>query len=51
MIDGPLQSRPMPFKGFPIEAVEFYEGLIADNSQTYWHGQQGRLRERRSKSR
>jgi uncharacterized protein (TIGR02453 family) len=26
----------MGFKGFPIEAVEFYEGLIADNSRTYW---------------
>lgn len=26
----------MAFKGFPIEAVEFYEGLIADNSRTYW---------------
>jgi uncharacterized protein (TIGR02453 family) len=26
----------MAFKGFPIEAVEFYEGLIGDNSRTYW---------------
>jgi uncharacterized protein (TIGR02453 family) len=26
----------MAFNGFPIEAVEFYEGLIADNSRTYW---------------
>jgi uncharacterized protein (TIGR02453 family) len=26
----------MPFNGFPIEAVEFYEGLIADNSKAYW---------------
>jgi len=26
----------MAFKGFPIEAVEFYEGLVADNSRTYW---------------
>jgi uncharacterized protein (TIGR02453 family) len=26
----------MVFRGFPIEAVEFYEGLIGDNSRTYW---------------
>ena len=26
----------MPFKGFPIEAVEFYEGLVTDNTKTYW---------------
>jgi uncharacterized protein (TIGR02453 family) len=26
----------MSFKGWPIEAVEFYEGLAADNSKTYW---------------
>jgi uncharacterized protein (TIGR02453 family) len=25
------------FKGWPIEAIEFYEGLEADNSKTYWH--------------
>jgi uncharacterized protein (TIGR02453 family) len=24
------------FSGWPIEAVEFYEGLAADNSKTYW---------------
>lgn len=24
------------FKGWPIEAVEFYEGLAVDNSKTYW---------------
>jgi uncharacterized protein (TIGR02453 family) len=24
------------FQGWPIEAVEFYEGLEADNSRTYW---------------
>ncbi|HET6817333.1 MAG TPA: DUF2461 domain-containing protein [Mycobacteriales bacterium] len=26
----------MAFRGWPIEAVEFYEGLLADNSKTYW---------------
>ena len=26
----------MTFKGWPIEAVEFYEGLQADNSKVYW---------------
>jgi uncharacterized protein (TIGR02453 family) len=26
----------MPFRGWPIEAVEFYEGLEADNSRSYW---------------
>jgi uncharacterized protein (TIGR02453 family) len=25
-----------PFTGFPVEALEFYEGLEADNSRTYW---------------
>ena len=24
------------FSGWPIEAVEFYEGLEADNSKVYW---------------
>jgi len=24
------------FKGFPHEAVTFYEGLVADNTRTYW---------------
>src|SRR6266516_1312614 len=27
----------MAFRGWPAEAVEFYEGLAADNSRTYWH--------------
>ena len=27
----------MAFTGFPDEAIRFYEGLIADNSRTYWH--------------
>jgi uncharacterized protein (TIGR02453 family) len=26
----------MVFKGWPVEAIEFYEGLEADNSKTYW---------------
>ena len=26
----------MAFRGWPIEAIEFYEGLRADNSKTYW---------------
>jgi len=27
----------MAFRGWPVEAVEFYEGLQADNSKAYWH--------------
>ena len=26
----------MSFKGWPVEAIEFYEGLEADNTKTYW---------------
>jgi len=26
----------MAFNGWPIEAIEFYEGLQADNSKAYW---------------
>ncbi|MBB4690909.1 hypothetical protein BKA14_001057 [Actinoplanes abujensis] len=26
----------MTFHGWPSEALEFYEGLAADNSKTYW---------------
>jgi uncharacterized protein (TIGR02453 family) len=26
----------MPFSGWPEEALEFYEGLAADNTKTYW---------------
>lgn len=26
----------MPFKGWPAEAIEFFEGLEADNSKAYW---------------
>lgn len=27
----------MAFRGWPAEALEFFEGLEADNSKTYWH--------------
>ncbi len=27
----------MAFRGWPAEAIEFYEALEADNSRTYWH--------------
>ena len=27
----------MAFTGWPVEAVEFYEGLETDNSKSYWH--------------
>ncbi len=26
----------MGFRGWPVEAIEFYEGLEADNSRAYW---------------
>jgi uncharacterized protein (TIGR02453 family) len=26
----------MAFRGWPVEAVEFYEGLADDNTKTYW---------------
>lgn len=26
----------MAFRGWPVEALEFFEGLEADNSKTYW---------------
>jgi uncharacterized protein (TIGR02453 family) len=28
--------RLVAFRGWPSEALEFYEGLTADNSKTYW---------------
>jgi uncharacterized protein (TIGR02453 family) len=31
----------MAFRGWPIEAVEFYEGLEADNSKVYWTERKG----------
>ena len=27
----------MGFRGWAAEAIEFYEGLEADNSKTYWN--------------
>ncbi len=27
----------MGFRGWTAEAIEFYEGLEADNSKTYWN--------------
>ena len=29
----------MSFSGWPEEALDFYEGLAADNSKTYWTSQ------------
>lgn len=26
----------MPFRGWPAEALDFFDGLAADNSRTYW---------------
>ncbi|BBY57825.1 DUF2461 family protein [Mycolicibacterium sarraceniae] len=31
----------MGFRGWPIEAVEFHEGLAADNSTAYWSEHSG----------
>ena len=31
----------MAFRGWPAEAIEFYEGLEADNSKTYWLAHKG----------
>src|SRR5262245_46635578 len=35
----------MTFKGWPVEAVEFYEGLEDDNTKTYWHAHQAQYEE------
>ena len=32
----PRRVRVMAFRGFPPEAISFYEGLEADNSKSYW---------------
>jgi uncharacterized protein (DUF2461 family) len=29
------------FRGWPAEALEFFEGLEADNSKSYWHRNKG----------
>jgi uncharacterized protein (TIGR02453 family) len=31
----------MAFKGWPAEAIEFYEGLESDNSKSYWQAHKG----------
>jgi len=31
-----VETQPVTFRGWPSEALEFYEGLAADNSKTYW---------------
>lgn len=36
----------MTFRGWPSEALEFYEGLAADNSKTYWTAHQSFYEER-----
>jgi uncharacterized protein (TIGR02453 family) len=37
---GARQNRSVTFRGWPEEALEFYEGLSADNSKTYWTANQ-----------
>jgi uncharacterized protein (TIGR02453 family) len=36
----------MTFRGWPVEAVEFYEGLETDNSKTYWQAHRDVYEER-----
>ena len=31
-----VTSRAMTFRGWPAEAIEFFEGLEADNTKAYW---------------
>src|SRR3954453_7146996 len=31
-----VSSKKTAFKGWPAEALEFFEGLEADNSKVYW---------------
>src|SRR5829696_50162 len=33
---GVAYRRPVPFRGWPPEALTFYEGLEVDNSKAYW---------------
>ena len=30
------ETHPVTFRGWPSQALEFYDGLTADNSKTYW---------------
>ena len=32
-----IYAGPMTFRGWPQDALDFYVGLEADNSKTYWH--------------
>ena len=36
LVTAPGYGPRVAFKGWPAEALEFYEGLNADNSRTYW---------------
>jgi uncharacterized protein (TIGR02453 family) len=31
-----VKEAAMPFRGWPVEALEFFEGLEADNSRSFW---------------
>jgi uncharacterized protein (TIGR02453 family) len=31
-----MDTVSVGFRGWPVEAVEFYEGMLADNSKPYW---------------
>src|SRR5438552_11638875 len=31
-----MEEASMAFRGWPVEALEFFEGLEADNSKAYW---------------
>lgn len=35
----------MAFRGFPVEGIEFYEQLAADNSRTFWKSNKARYDE------
>ncbi len=35
----------MTFRGFPVEGIEFYEQLGADNSRSFWQANKGRFDE------
>jgi uncharacterized protein (TIGR02453 family) len=35
----------MPFRGFPVDGIEFYEALAADNSRAFWQANRHRYEE------
>lgn len=35
-LQGRRYAHAVGFKGWPSDAIDFYEGLEADNSKTYW---------------